>query len=288
MSGLRDRGNLLPAAKLALLVVGTLPFVPLQMLAVRRGWALSRRLPLVWHRVAARLLGVRITVRGAPAAERPLLICANHVSWLDIVVLAALMPVSFVAKSEVGTWPVFGTLARLQRSVFVDRQRRSATASQARDIAGRLGAGDAIVLFAEGTSSDGTLVLPFRSALVGAAHAALEAGDHPEVLVQPVAIAYTRIHGLPAGLAGRLEVSWTGEVDLVPHLLFVLRQASIDVSVLFGTPVVFGRGGDRKAVTLAAERAVRRMLAGEIAGHDISAETSDGASGPILKAAETG
>ncbi len=284
----------LALAKLALLVAVTLPLVPVQMVAVRRGWPLARSLPLRWHRLAAALLGVRVTVRGTPAAGRPLLIAANHVSWLDIVILSTVLPVSFVAKSEVGAWPGVGLLAKLQRSVFVERQKRGRTADQAREIAGRLGAGDAIVLFPEGTSSDGTTVLPFRSALVGAAHGALVgaahgalAGSaHGHVLVQPVAIAYTRFHGLPAGRRHRLMLSWIGDVELVPHLMLLLAEAAVDVSLLFGEPIAIDREADRKAVTRRAEAAVRAMLAAELTGRDFAdgaveaSSSGDARSGP--------
>ncbi|SON58201.1 1-acyl-sn-glycerol-3-phosphate acyltransferase [Hartmannibacter diazotrophicus] len=274
--------------KLSGLFVFTLPLIPVQMVAIRRNWPLARTLPVFWHRIASRLLGLRITVKGMPAEARPLLIAANHVSWLDIVVFSAVMPVSFVAKSEVGTWPVFGTLARLQRSVFVERQKRGRTADQARDIADRLTLGDAIILFPEGTSSDGGTVLPFRSALVGAAKAAIDAGDGEEALIQPVAIAYTRFHGMPAGRNGRLMLSWIGDVDLVPHLLLVMREAAVDVSVLFGEPIAFGRGSDRKTVTQMAETAVRRMLADELSGRDFVNDTALLKDPPILKAEEKG
>ena len=113
----------------------------------------------------------------------------------------------FVAKSEVAGWPVFGWLARLQRTIFINRQARHQTGAATREIAGRLLGGDAVVLFAEGTSSDGNRVLPFRSALVGAARDALvEAGHARHVLIQPLSIAYTGLQGFPMGQIGRANV----------------------------------------------------------------------------------
>src|ERR1700716_1643589 len=122
-------------------------------------------------------------------------------SWLDICVISALAPVVFVAKSEVARWPVFGWLAKLQRTIFIDRQARHQAGAATREIAGRLLGGDAVVLFAEGTSSDGTRVLPFRSSLVGAVHHALgSATHHTHVTVQPMSLAYGGVgqpHTLP-------------------------------------------------------------------------------------------
>jgi len=101
-----------------------------------------------------------------------------------LIVVSALVPVVFVAKSEVAGWPLFGWLAKLQRTIFINRQARHQTGAATREIAGRLLGGDAVVLFAEGTSSDGGRVLPFRSSLVGAVHHALGAGaDHTRSLI---------------------------------------------------------------------------------------------------------
>nr|WP_244635676.1 lysophospholipid acyltransferase family protein [Chthonobacter albigriseus] len=235
--------------------------IPVQMLALRFGWRLSHRLPIFFHRFACRVLGVRVTVRGTPETGRPLLIAANHVSWLDIVVIGSLFPVCFIAKSEVATWPLFGSLARLQRTVFVERERRSKTQDQAREIAERLSDGDAMVLFAEGTTGDGNMLLPFRSSLIGAARAAIDAGGHSHVLVQPVAVAYTRLQGLPMGRQWRPLVSWIGDIELPPHLMQIAREGAVDVTVLFGEPISFDRDGDRKRVTAQAEASVRLLLA---------------------------
>ena len=221
-----------------------------------------------WHRLVLRLIGVRVHVTGEIARERPLLLLSNHMSWLDIEVLGALAPVSFVAKKEVAGWPVFGWLARLQRSVFIDRDRRHTAGSQAEEMASRLSQGDIIVLFAEGTSSDGNRVLPFRSALVGAAQLAM-AGENGQgtAIVQPVAIAYTRMGGLPLGRQHRPHVAWYGGMDLGPHLARVLAEGGIDVEVVFCPPRRLGAGADRKRVTAEAGVLVRRLVAGLNAGH---------------------
>ncbi|MEM8855804.1 MAG: lysophospholipid acyltransferase family protein, partial [Pseudomonadota bacterium] len=117
----------------------SLALIPLQLIALglkRR--KMARTLPLLWLRAATRLIGIRIHQHGTPSSDRPLLVVANHVSWLDITVLGALMPLSFIAKSEVATWPVFGLFAKLQRSVFVERERRAQTGHVAKTIADRL------------------------------------------------------------------------------------------------------------------------------------------------------
>ncbi len=236
-----------------------LALMPVQVLATRRGWALRRNLPVAFHRIVLRLIGVAVEVRGAPDTRRPLLILANHVSWLDICVFGSLLGLSFVAKSEVAGWPGVGLLARLQRSVFIDRRRRRATSAATAEIGGRLASGDAMLLFAEGTTGDGTRVLPFRSALLGAAREAMgtEAGT---VMVQPLAIRYTRRNGLPIGRGAMPEIAWTGDMDLAPHLMAILAGGPIVVVVAWGEPFTFTVETDRKALARALDGRGRRLV----------------------------
>lgn len=250
----------------AVLVLMTLILAPFQLAAMRVGGRWSRRLPMLWHRVACRLIGLRVRVRGRPAAERPLLIASNHQSWADIVSLGSVMPLCFIAKSEVNTWPGFNILARLQRTVFVERNARGRVGEQADAIARRLNSGDVMVLFAEGTTSDGNQVLPFKSSLFGAAQASLRQSRRDAVLVQPVSVAYTAAHGLPLGCFGRPLAAWPGDVPLIPHLVGFLREGAIDVEVSFGEPIRFDESGNRKAVALRAERAAAALLARSLHG----------------------
>lgn len=236
-----------------------------QWLAVRFNWRWSHVLPLWFHRYAAFLIGIRITTTGKLSDSRHLLLVSNHVSWLDIVVLGSIAPLSFIAKHEVGLWPIFGLLARLQRTVFVDRTRRAKTGDVNRSVADRLEDGDRMVLFAEGTTGDGTRLLPFRSALLGAAR---EAGGAETVVdLQPVAIAYTRRGGLPLSINARTnDIAWVGDIDLLPHLIGVLKGAPIDVEVGFGEVVAFGPDTDRKKAAREIEGAVRGMMTGALRG----------------------
>lgn len=251
---------------LILIIPFTLLCLPVQWLALRLNLGLVRHLPVFYHRVLCRIIGIRIQQYGEPSRKRPVLITANHASWIDIVILGSLMPLSFIAKSEVGTWPGIGTLARLQRSVFVDRQRRSRTGDVANEISARLQDGDPMVLFAEGTSSCGNHVLPFRSALVGAAQKAITAGDETRVWIQPLGIAYTGMAGLPVGRQHRPWLAWYGDMDLVPHLMGVLGIGAIDVAVIYCEPIAITAEMSRKQVTQAAEKAVRDAVTGVLRG----------------------
>jgi 1-acyl-sn-glycerol-3-phosphate acyltransferase len=245
------------SAILAVFLAVTLLLMPVQAIGVMLGVAYQRTLPHAYHRFVARLFGIRIRVVGKPVKGEGVLLLANHTGWLDIVIFSAVMPLSFVAKSEVGNWPFFGTLAKLQRTVFVARRRRSET-GQVRDlIRDRLMGGETLVLFPEGTSSDGNAVLPFKSALLGAA-----TGDGA-VRVQPVSTAYTGIHGIPMGRENRPLFAWYGDMELVPHLWEALKAGPLDVVVEFHPPLALA---DRKELARQAEMLVRaghiRALAG--------------------------
>ncbi|MDQ3559130.1 MAG: 1-acyl-sn-glycerol-3-phosphate acyltransferase [Pseudomonadota bacterium] len=252
------------AGTVILAAVALLILLPFHLISVAIGGRSRMQVARLWQRFACFLMGVRVTVTGAPARARALLLLANHTSWLDIPVLASIAPVSFVAKKEVAGWPVVGFLAKAQRSVFVDRERRHSTGAHADEVAGRLSTGDIIVLFAEGTSSDGNRVLPFRSALVGAAQRAIEAGG--AATVQPVAIAYRRMLGLPLGRQHRPFVAWYGGTNLLPHLKRVLSEGGVDVHVVFGPARTLAARDDRKAVTREAGALVRRLVAALNAG----------------------
>ena len=250
----------------ALAAIAFAVLVPFHLIAVAIGGPSSMKVAQLWQRFACFLMGLRVSVTGAPAKDRPLLLLSNHNSWLDIPVLASVAPVSFIAKSEVATWPVVSLLARAQRTVFVNRENRWATGTHADEVAGRLSKGDIIVLFAEGTSSDGNRVLPFRSALVGAAQRAI--GDAGAATVQPVAIVYRKMHGMPLGRQHRPLVAWYGGIDLLPHLKRVASEGGIDAHVVFGPARRLVAGDNRKEVTREAGDLVRRLVAALNAGRE--------------------
>jgi 1-acyl-sn-glycerol-3-phosphate acyltransferase len=189
-----------------------------------------------------------------------LLLVANHVSWKDILVLGSVADVVFIAKSEVRTWPVLGWLARLQRSVFVEREVRRKTGDQISEVSSRLLAREVVVLFAEGTTSDGNRVMPFNSSLFGAASAALPFAPGGVVHIQPVSIAYTGIHGMPMGRYHRPVAGWPGDVALGPHMLRVIRDGALDVEVVFNDAIPFDAATDRKKTARLVEARVRDGL----------------------------
>ena len=262
MGGVERMGSpALRVWRLAIYLALTLVLMPVQALGLvfRRPWTAS--LPRFYHRWCCRILGLRVRRIGRPTKSRPVLFAANHISYLDITVFGSLIAGSFIAKSEVASWPLFGWLARLQRSVFIDRRVRS-TAEQRDSIAARLAAREALILFPEGTSSDGNRVLPFKSALFSVAdHAATG-----PVTVQPVSIAYTRLDGLPIGRGLRPLFAWYGSMSMAPHLWTMLGLGAVEIIVEFHPPTTLADCGSRKALARYCQERVATGLANALSG----------------------
>jgi len=248
--------------RLTLYLLWTIGLMPVQAVgvALRRPW--SSTLPAFYHRWCCRILGFQVRTVGAPTKERPVLFASNHVSYTDISVLGSLIAGSFIATTEVAGWPFFGWLAKLQRTVFVDRRVRSAR-SQRDAMTDRLAVGDALILFPEGTSGDGNRVLPFKSALFGAAEKMQEIVPLP---VQPVSIAYTRLDGIPLGRVLRPFIAWYGTAELAPHLWSMIGLGAVEVVVEFHPPVSIADCGSRKALARYCQGRAAGGMAAALAG----------------------
>jgi lyso-ornithine lipid O-acyltransferase len=244
-------------------LVLTLACMPMQWLLLKLKSRAARVFPYHYHRLLAALFGFNIRTLGEPVKGEGVLFVANHTSWADIVIFSAVAPLSFVSKAEVASWPLFGTLARLQRTVFIERARRTSTGQARDEIRERLVAGEALLLFPEGTSHNGNTVLPFKSALLGAAEAILANGQH--VKVQPVSAAFVGLHGLPMGRETRPLFAWYGDMEMVPHLWEALKAGPLDVVVQFHQPFSLDLM-DRKTLAKKAQEVVRTGQAEALAG----------------------
>ena len=279
------------ATILFIFFIATVAGIPWQWSALKFRLKRRKTFPNRYHRWLCRLFGFRITVIGKPVQDRGVLMVANHTSYFDILVLSGTARVSFVAKREVNSWPFFGTMARLQETVFVERERRSKTGAARDEIRERLKEGDALVLFPEGTSNDGNSVLPFRSALMGSAETEISRGDQgaiAHVPVQPVSVSYVGLHGVPMGRENRPLFAWYGDMELVPHLWEAVKSGPVDVIVEFHPPITVDEVGGRKALAAIAEKTVRagqaRALAGAHAGEGAPDSRSAAAEMPRVAA----
>jgi 1-acyl-sn-glycerol-3-phosphate acyltransferase len=226
------------------------------------GWGV---IAVGYYRLLCAVMRIRVRVVGEPVRDRAIMIVSNHVSWADILVIGSLAPVAFVAKSEVADWPLVGIAARLQRTVFVDRSRRHQTGDAIAEMVKRLASGTSVVLFAEGTSSDGNRVLPFRSALVGVVKEAGARAEHG-ILIQPMSICYVGLNGIPMGRRHRPTVAWYGDLDFMPHIKAFIARGAIDAVVSYGEPIAADGTADRKAMTKSLEGAVRAITVATLSG----------------------
>ncbi len=215
--------------------------------------AKSRRsaLPWLFHRALIRSLGVSVLRHGQPVRGGPVLFVANHLSWADIPLLGSqLRGAAFIAKAEVAGWGAVGTLATMARTVYVERESRLRVAEQRDGIAARLAKGERLILFPEGTNSDGVQVLPFKSALFGAAQAV------PGLTIQPVSLAYTRVNGLPVTRRQLPSLAWVGDTELMPHALDFMGLGRVRAELIFHPPVQAVDFPDRKALARHCEALV--------------------------------
>jgi 1-acyl-sn-glycerol-3-phosphate acyltransferase len=203
----------------------------------------KERFAMVFWRGIAEIFGLSVTIHGAPAATRPVLFIANHCSWLDIVTLGSRVPGCFVAKGDVAHWPVISLIARLGRTIFVSRSRATVGREQ-NALAARLAAGDNILLFPEGTTSDGTRILPFSSSFLALA------ADASRPAVQLVTLVYDRVDGLPVQRRDRPTISWYGDMYLLPHALIVGRRRRLHATMVFDAPMTPTIGRKRLAQEL--------------------------------------
>jgi len=236
-----------------------LVFVPIQFLISRSPW-FNNQIPRWFHWFGATFIGMKVTVIGKPSTDRPTLIVSNHVSWTDIVAIGSKADVTFVAKSEIEHWFFVGFMASLMRTLFVDRKKRSDAKRVSQEMGRRIASGGAVLLFAEGQSDIGTHVLPFRSALIGAAQHAMEEAGATEVMIQPLTIAYTRLQGLPVGRTDRSFIAWIKSKSVKQNIREILTGGTREVTLAFGEPRPLLPGTDRKKLARDTEAEVRRML----------------------------
>lgn len=243
---------------------------PVQILFMKLpGW-LHVRLPIVFWKGVARLLGLKVRVVGETPSgktpgqkKRPILYVANHTSWLDIITLGSTVPTLFISKQEVRDWPVIGLLTHLGSALFSSRNRQDMD-REIQEVLKRLREGHNVTLFPEGTSSAGATVEPFLSSFFSIAKPVRRSNDddapaHPLPLVQPISITYDRLEGLPTGRNRRISVfSWFGDMELLPHLWGLGQWRSLQVTVHLHPPLDPADFPSRKNLAAAAHAIIRR------------------------------
>ncbi len=232
---------------------------PPRRAAQRLGFRFGRGSRSIFNGFFARASGSRCVVVGTFSSASKRLIVANHVSWLDIPVLASLEPMCFLAKKEVGDHPVGRSLVALQGVVYVDRQRRFSIPVVNDRIVEAMNSDCAVVLFAEATTGDGNRLLRFRSSHFEAARLAACSDNEGSTIIQPVYLHYSRVAGLPIDRGQRPRIAWYGDMTFFPHLLRYACGGGVTVDVYCGPPIQVLPEMDRKTAARLTEAAVRDL-----------------------------
>jgi lyso-ornithine lipid O-acyltransferase len=239
-------GNLRLWSRLLLVLAWTLAAIPLQaMLLLLPGRPKERFARRYWRGLRG-ILNIQLSIHGEPTKHRPAIFIVNHSSWLDIVVLGSVLPACFVAKGEIAHWPAFGLIARLGRTVFVSRAK-SGIDRERKLILERLAAGDNIILFPEGTTSDGTRILRFQTSFLALA----EAPSRPDI--QLVTLVYDGINGLPMHRRDRPLISWYGDMTMAGHIPGIGRLRSLHATLVLDAAIPAGTYPDRKQLSAALQ-----------------------------------
>ena len=241
-------------ARLVLVLLWSLALLPVQLVLINRAGPAKVALPLCYWSGVARILGLNIEVTGRIARDparptRPILFVANHSSWLDIVALGAVLPGCFIAKGDIAHWPGISLIARAGRTLFVSRSRGD-TRRERSSLESRLDAGDNLILFPEGTTSDGAHTLPFHSSFLSLANRDIAP------LIQPVTIVYDQLDGLPVCRRNRPLIAWYGDMDIVSHYARIGRHR-LRVRIVLSPPLPASLGRKKLAAQLEADIAAR-------------------------------
>lgn len=215
----------------------------------RRTPAERRRVVRQWSRRLVGIAAIEIRAQGhipAPATEAAVLV-ANHVSWLDVFVMNAVVASRFVAKSEVKSWPILGWLCDRTGTLFISRERRQDTARVNQAIAAALGDGDCVAVFPEGTTSDGFIIRPFNAAL-------LQPAVHAGAAIIPVALRYLDANGRQTDIPAYVD-----DLSLVESVQRILAQRRLIAELTFLEPLPTA-GRHRRELAKAAEAAVSSIV----------------------------
>ena len=217
------------------------------------------------HKSMCQALDVRVKTFGHALEGSPTLFVSNHVTYLDIIILGHVIKGCFIAKRDMIDWPVLGYLSTLQRTIFIDREKRTEVLSQREEMQERIKGGDSLILFPEGTTSTGGSVLPFKSSLFGVTENYIHPMTDPEgrpveLMVQPVTLVYKRINCMPTNRSNRPKVAWYGDMDIGPHFKEFLKLQNIEVEVHFLEPVSRNLFKTRKELSAYCHRTIEKKM----------------------------
>lgn len=242
--------------KLGLIVFWIALFYPLVLLVYLLGKNNWRdRLMQFVSAGLTRICEVRLHVSSEPTDKRPLVLVSNHISYMDTVILAGIMPVCFTPKLDVASWPAIGSICKICGCVFVERT--PGKIQQTREVLKHTLSNRVVCLYPEATTGNGLEMHNFKSGFFSLAE---EQIDGKDVVIQPVAIVYKGIRGMPIDRSQWPDIAWYGDMDLVPHLWGFLKLSCIDVELAFLEPVTLSKFDDRKGLAKHCQRKIADYL----------------------------
>ena len=245
----RLRSTVRVAALVAFSLVMFLPVLALWALTLERTRAFVVRF---FYIVCGKIVGIRIHQQGIVSKQRPLMLVANHSSYLDIFILGSFLPLSFTPKREIRSWPVIGFFCVLADCVFIERRPADMQRAQG-EMQEKLAMGKVLALFPEGTTGDGFHVKPFKSGF-------LSLVEEHHLPLQPVSLAYTHIGHVPLSAATREQVAWIGEASFVTHFMRLLKFPYIQVTAQFHDVQLMAEEEDRKMLAKTCEEIITTGL----------------------------
>ncbi|HUX79220.1 MAG TPA: lysophospholipid acyltransferase family protein [Alphaproteobacteria bacterium] len=200
-------------------------------------------------------IGHQLIIKGALSEAKPTLFVSNHSSYIDILVLGTFIPARFVAKLEVAKWPIMGWLATNQGTIYIDRSR-NAISEGTDKLMEFIDKGESLILFPEGTTSDGCRILPFGSSF-------FDVAIKKNMIVQPITVTYAGWDGLPMPRMMRKICGWfSPDVDLLSHLWSIAQWGTVQVIVSLHAPMKASDFASRKELSQASFHAVQDGLIG--------------------------
>jgi lyso-ornithine lipid O-acyltransferase len=251
--------NLRLMLRITLFVFGLALLVPLIKITMPFKVHWAHRICMWVHRYSIWCFNLTIVQTNKPASQNnadPVMYVCNHISWIDISVIGSILSGCFVAKAELESWPIFGPLADLQRTIYIKREERLRANEQAETIANRLARGENIILFPEGTSGLGHVVLPFKSSLF----AITDDLRLHNLRIQPVTLSYTHLNGLPLLRAQRALIAWVADMGFGSHAVQLLSQSSLRALVQFHPTLRRSDFSNRKTLSAACEAVISAGL----------------------------
>ena len=211
----------------------------------------------IFHKLLLWLININVEVVGKSNLNNvPKLYVSNHLSYLDIPVLGSTLNGRFIAKNEISNWPIFGYLSKVGNTIFINRNLRFLKKNKS-IIYDFISKGDSIILFPEGTTSDGMRVLKFKSSL-------LTSLEQKNILIQPIVIKYESINGIPLTRWLKPIIVWYGDMELKPHLINILKLFSIKAKIIVLPPLNGRDFTNRKDMTSALHHVIDSSYSNEL------------------------